>query len=503
MAERADITVDWGIFSRSSPRVIEVGSPSTTLILQDFVDTLRSNTLPAGEPDLDNLDDDAILSQEFDPAGKTPVQPGLQTGITATMFNAKLRFAARAGPAYTLCSITQGNLVSYLRDTGSQTGGDSNTVLIDSAADFINFGIEEKDLDRFVVRNVTDGSSAEVVTVDSGTQITTDGLTGGSDNLFQAGDVVIVEGYATSPILPSAFTTVSYAASEAPSITALSIMESQIADIHGQVRRAIFINTEALTNGNGYQQTPYNNWTDGVDDAEASGLQTLYLEADATVDRQLKNFEILGIDLPQIDLNGQNMDNTVLRLCDITGTQGATGQLIAFDCRLTNVTDFNGAASLVGAIGTIALRNGGASILNQLVPFTAAQVTIDFTLGGAAATLEANNVSGDYVITNMDNVGDTLHLAMDHGQVTIAASCTAGTIVISGNSRIIDNSAGTTVNVIANIEPIQLQEIYTLLGLEEGNYIDITPTGVDSEDGSIDINFTGDGVSLTRMDRQP
>ena len=194
MAERADITVDWGIFSRSSPRVIEVGSPSTTLILQDFVDTLRSNTLPAGEPDLDNLDDDAILSQEFDPAGKTPVQPGLQTGITATMFNAKLRFAARAGPAYTLCSITQGNLVSYLRDTGSQTGGDSNTVLIDSAADFINFGIEEKDLDRFVVRNVTDGSSAEVVTVDSGTQITTDGLTGGSDNLFQAGDVVIVEG---------------------------------------------------------------------------------------------------------------------------------------------------------------------------------------------------------------------------------------------------------------------------------------------------------------------
>ena len=70
MAERADITVDWGIFSRSSPRVIEVGAPSTNLILQDFVDTLRSNTLAAGEPDLDNLDDDAILSQEFDPVAQ-------------------------------------------------------------------------------------------------------------------------------------------------------------------------------------------------------------------------------------------------------------------------------------------------------------------------------------------------------------------------------------------------------------------------------------------------
>jgi hypothetical protein len=60
MAERADITVDWGIFSRSSPRVIEIGSPSTNLIIQDFVDTIRSNSLDAGEPDLDNLDDDAM-----------------------------------------------------------------------------------------------------------------------------------------------------------------------------------------------------------------------------------------------------------------------------------------------------------------------------------------------------------------------------------------------------------------------------------------------------------
>jgi hypothetical protein len=231
MTERSDISVDWGIFDRTSPRIIEVASPSTTLILQDFVDTMRSNTL--GESFIEELDDDAILgdNSNSDAVGKTPVQPGLQSGIIGVMFNAKLRFAARAGPDFVLCTITQGDLVSYLQDIGSHTGGDSNTILIDSLASYITFGIEEKDLDKFTVFNDTDGSQATVVTVDSGIQITTDGLTGGSDNLFQAGDSIRVEGFATSPIEPSAFTTVSYTASVAPSITALASIETRVQEI--------------------------------------------------------------------------------------------------------------------------------------------------------------------------------------------------------------------------------------------------------------------------------
>ena len=231
MAERSDISIDWGVFSRSSPRIIEVDSPSQALKIQDLVDTIRSNTY--GETPLDQIDDDALLGDiSFsDAVGKIPVQPGLQVGIIATLFNAKLRFAARGGPDTVLCTVSEGDLVSYLQDRGSHTGADSNTVLIDSAADFINFGIEEKSVDQFQVVNVTDGSSALVSTVDSGTQITTTGLTGGSDNLFQAGDVILVQGFATSPITPSAFTTVSYAASVAPSITAIQTIEDRITEI--------------------------------------------------------------------------------------------------------------------------------------------------------------------------------------------------------------------------------------------------------------------------------
>jgi hypothetical protein len=232
MAERSDIAVDWGVFGRSSPRIVEVAAPSTTLRIQDLIDTVRSNTLTnPGEPGLDNLDDDPIFSQEFDPAGKVPTEPGISSGIIATMFNAKLKFEDRAGPATELCRATEGTLVSYLRDTGSHTGADSNTILIDSLADFINFGIEEKDVDQFEVLNVTDGSSALVSTVDSGIQITTTGLSGGSDNLFQSGDVVVVQGYALSPIEPSSFTSVSYATSVAPSIQQITTIEDRIREL--------------------------------------------------------------------------------------------------------------------------------------------------------------------------------------------------------------------------------------------------------------------------------
>ena len=68
------------------------------------------------------------------------------------------------------------------------------------------------------------------------------------------------------------------------------------------------------------------------------------------------------------------------------------------------------------------------------------------------------------------------------------------------------NSAGLqTVTSGSGLDPTQstqLQEIYKLLGLDAAVTVTITPTGVDTSDAAIDINFTGDGVNTTTMDRQ-
>lgn len=446
-----------------SPRLTRVKAPRTTFTAQDVVDTLR-------------LEEESFAGQSnerlVDAAGKQDLGGGASVGITYALRNNQIQFEDRDTPAETGTITT---------DSAGLIGG--RIAVVDNTALFETNLVTRG---SFIV-NWTDQTIVSVQEVISETELRVRPPTSGITNDYTIGDaysvfnverVDLTGGNATAvddlaasidPIVPSvgtyALVTLSTSASIVEGLSAAAI-QAKVDDIHGQMRRAIYINTGNLVNGNGYQQTPYNNWTDGIDDAEASGLQVIYLEADAVVDRQIKNFEILGIDLPQIDLNGQSMDGSILRLCNVAGTQGGTGSMILFDCQMNNVTDFNGAGSLIGAVGTIAFRNGGNSILNQLVAFTAASITLDFTTGGAATSVEANNVSGEYVITNMDNAGDTLHLAMDHGEVTIDASCTLGTIKLSGSAKLINNSGGTTVDAKALLQPSTLLTIKKFIGLQ-------------------------------------
>ena len=80
---------------------------------------------------------------------------------------------------YGLFQFSHDRTGGHLVDTdlfGTHTGGDSDTVLIDSGAAFTSV------LVGATVNNTTDGSSGTVASVDSGTQLTLDDLTGGSDN---------------------------------------------------------------------------------------------------------------------------------------------------------------------------------------------------------------------------------------------------------------------------------------------------------------------------------
>lgn len=446
-----------------SPRLTRVKAPRTTFTAQDVVDTLR-------------LEEESFAGQSnerlVDAAGKQDLGGGASVGITYALRNNQIQFEDRDTPAETGTITT---------DSAGLIGG--RIAVVDNTALFETNLVTRG---SFIV-NWTDQTIVSVQEVISETELRVRPPTSGITNDYTIGDaysvfnverVDLTGGNATAvddvaasidPIVPSvgtyALVTLSTSASIVEGLSAAAI-QAKVDDIHGQMRRAIYINTAALVNGNGYQQTPYNNWTDGVDDAEASGLQVLYLEDDATVDRQLKNFEILGIDLPKLTLNGQTMDGSVLRLISVDGTQGGTGSLIMFDCQMTNVTDFNGAGSLIGAVGTIAFRNGGNSILNQLVTFTPNQVTLDMTLGGAGCSVEINNASGDFLISNMDHADDEIHLRMDHGRVTLDSTCTAGNIFLSGSAKLTDNSNGSTVDTKALLQPNALLTIKKFIGLQ-------------------------------------
>ena len=165
MTERAYITVD----RAESPRLVEVAEPGSggtdELTIQDLHDTLSSNTLDAGDPDLDNLDDEHIIES----AGKADLGGGLETGITATLQNAQLAFQGTYTPA----------------ETGTATSAESNgTLLTDTSAQFVTIGV----LRGAVILNWDDRSAAEVLRVNSETVIEHRVLQGGTNNDWDIGD---------------------------------------------------------------------------------------------------------------------------------------------------------------------------------------------------------------------------------------------------------------------------------------------------------------------------
>ena len=75
------------------------------------------------------------------------------------------------------------------------------------------------------------------------------------------------------------------------------------------------------------------------------------------------------------------------------------------------------------------------------------------------------------------------------------------------NNNILDVATQNQVRVAAqnsagNISQPKVDEVHKVLGLNADDPVEIRPTGVDSDSGDINVDFSGDGVTLTRMERQ-
>ena len=80
--------------------------------------------------------------------------------------------------------LQQGASTNLASTTTSEDGGSPTTVLHDTAATFSTNGVKAGDS----ISNVTDASTATVVTVDSDIKLTTTALAGGTDGKYESGD---------------------------------------------------------------------------------------------------------------------------------------------------------------------------------------------------------------------------------------------------------------------------------------------------------------------------
>lgn len=99
MPEISGVTVDFEV----SPRIATVPISLDAVTIQDWHDTLTNIQGRPGNMSFADL---------IDSAGKEDLGGGVAVGITATMQNCKIAFAARPGPSYVRCTVSGGNIVA-------------------------------------------------------------------------------------------------------------------------------------------------------------------------------------------------------------------------------------------------------------------------------------------------------------------------------------------------------------------------------------------------------
>ena len=321
--------------------------------------------------------------------------------------------------------------------------------------------------------------------------ITVDGMTGNSSKVEVYGGSVTVNANCTGGILTvtgtpyeiidnSTGTTVIDLTGDTKtrSTNTIAQQDTQILEeIHGQVARSVWIDTENPVNGDGYQQSPFNNWTDAVDYAEANGLKNLMVLADATIDRQLKNFVITGVGTPTIDTNGQNLDRSEILRCGLIGSY--TGRIIARDCGTVGLFTLNGRFERCAFSANLLVPNGGLALVKDCNSFVTGATPPQVDIGGVAGTAElvVTGYDGGMRIINVNQVTDNVKFLTHVGRVIIDASCTLAGNINVGGVTVLDNFGTGTPND-QTLDPNHLHDIWHFRGLDANNAVAVTGDGV-------------------------
>lgn len=268
MAERNDIT----IVQDTSPRYAEIAAPSTEIVMQDYVDTLRIL-----EDDFVNMGFPFLISA----SGKDDLGGGTLVAITVREQNLQLAFQQRTAPAET--------------GTVTTASGPPNALgrirFIDTNADFLTALVQPG---SYIV-NWVDRSVSDVIRVVSANELELRTPALGTDNEYDIGDDYTVWNVTQVRTSGGNLTAVDANGSTIPAIlptwgTQVILTTSSSATIQEleEIRFAAYNNGITLDPADpnaisgtdypaGTQAVPSDNWADAIAIGEELGLHTVYL----------------------------------------------------------------------------------------------------------------------------------------------------------------------------------------------------------------------------------
>ena len=236
--------------------------------------------------------------------------------------------------------------------------------------------------------------------------------------------------------------------------------------------KAVYVDTDASTNGDGSNTSPFDNIGDAIDFAELSKINILYVFNDITIDRNLKNFTVLGIGSPKVLCNGQDLKNTEFHGCNLLGTY--TSPIKAFKCILESGLYLNGGFKECSLIGDLTCLDGGTVIMSGCFSGIAGVSRPTISMNGTGESkLSVRSYSGGLTLKDVNNVNDECTLEVSQGKITVDSSCTAGYISVRGTAQFTDESTGATIDTSALLNSEILAsntDISRLLDYNEGSW---------------------------------
>jgi hypothetical protein len=437
VSEIAGAWVDWGADPAVDTRVLWIPIAFDEATVQDILDTCRAIT-----DEISALDKPRLV---FKSGGEEPLRGGVSVGLTLTLWNCQVAFAARVTPDTTGTVTTQ-----------SIPG----TLLIDSSGQFETDLIER----GAIIINRTDGSKCTVLRVIDEGNIRCTALAGGSDNQFDIGDSYEIVNVVTCDISGGNLVARDYADVEmgatlatfgtqinlaASSSATLSEQEALQYSSYGGV---VSVDTTSSTTGTNYpagnKEYPVNNLVDALAICTDKGFDTLYIIGDITLGA--------GHDVSGKVIRGQNSVlstitveaaantlRTTFKDCTMTGV--LDGDSLFQHCVVGDLTYVEGFIFQCTLGGTITLAGTEMTNIVDCNSGIAGTSTPVVDMGGSGRDLGVRNYSGGIKIINMD--GDqNISLDFSSGSAIIDSTVTNGTVDIRGVVTVTDNSGpGCTV----------------------------------------------------------
>lgn len=428
MTVRDDITVNFA----QSPRIIVVEAPSTSVNMQDLVDTLRDR-----EQDIMALDDNHLL----DASGKEELGGGVKVGITVSLNNARIQFKERT------TAVADGYADAV-----------STTHLIDNDGYFISAGVQP----GATVINFDGKSLATVIQVISEFDILHSRLDNGAVNSWFIGDEYKIwneiqcnveggnlvaldsDGYNISPILPSAFTQIVRTSSSSATLQELETI--QFASYNGGVTIKPSSSYSGTTFPVGTLQQPVNNLVDAHAIADERGLNRFYVLESITVSSGNHNSHIFTAAVIGVVI-------IVLAATSISDARFEGATLIGFfndgnchllQCTLGDITYAGNVIEECSLAGTITLTGSSPVFISHCIDADPGSGTPTLDLAGFTGELSIREYFGGLRVKNK-TTSNTIAVDLATGRLIIDSTVTAGTIRVRGIGTVEDNSTGTAI----------------------------------------------------------